>query len=104
MWRRGKMDLYKAHFIHPFTQVPLIIYFNQSEGHMTFEKDNEVITILLKLEKRLAEDKQFLKGISQSTNMCQTQYPVDTFNDVFEFLEMLGVNKEDLTFQQLYVH
>ena len=98
------MNLYKAHFIHPYTQVPLIIYFNQSDGHVTFEKDNEVLNLLLKLESKLALDKQFMENIGQTTNLCQTEYPVSTFSDVFEFLEVLGVSKDDLSFEQLYVH
>ena len=99
------MNIYKAHFIHPYTQVPMIVYFNQSDRHVTFEKDNEVLGLLMKLEKKLAEDKQFQNDIDQTTtNMCKTQYPVDTFNDVFAFLEVLGIDKDDITFKQIYVH
>ncbi|MFC0471197.1 hypothetical protein ACFFHM_12040 [Halalkalibacter kiskunsagensis] len=98
------MNLYKAHFVHPFTQVPLIVYFNQSNGHVTFEKDNEILELLLKLQKELAQDKQFLENISEASNICQTQYPVKSFTDVYEFLETLGVTKDDLTFQQLHLH
>lgn len=98
------MDLFKAHFIHPYTQMPLIIYFNKSEGHVTFEKDNELIRFWLKLEKELAEDKQFLQNITQPSNICNTQYPVTTFTEVYELLEQLGIDKEELAFKQLYVH
>ncbi|WP_332691493.1 hypothetical protein [Halalkalibacter lacteus] len=98
------MNLYKAHFVHPHTQVPLIVYFNQSNGHVTFEKDNEILELLLKLQKELAQDKQFLENLSQASHICETQYPVESFHDVYEFLETLGVEKNDLTFQQLYIH
>jgi hypothetical protein len=98
------MDFYKAHFIHPYTHVPLIVYFNKRDGYVTFEKDNEVLTLLLQLDVGLAEDENFLKSISQVTNMCETQYPVSTFNDLYDFLEQLGIHKDELTFKQLFLH
>jgi hypothetical protein len=98
------MNLYKAHFVHPHTQVPLIVYFNQSNGHVTFEKDNEILELLLNLQKELGQDKQFLENISEASNICETQYPVETFQDLYQFLETLGVKKDALTFQQLYIH
>lgn len=98
------MDLYKAHFIHPHTHVPLIIYFNKSDGYVTFEKDNEVLKLLLQLEIGLTQDEKFLKNISQTTNICETQYPLNSFNEVYQFLEQLGVEKDDLTFKQLFLH
>ena len=98
------MDLYKAHFIHPHTRVPLIVYYNKSTGYVTFEKDNEVLALLLKLDGELAEDERFIKNISQVSNMCKTQYPVSTFDDVYDFLEQLGISKEELSFKQLFLH
>ncbi|MBP3952376.1 hypothetical protein [Bacillus suaedae] len=98
------MNLFKAHIVHPNTQVPLIVYFNESDGHVTFEKDNEVLELLLQLQKDLAQDKKFLQNISQTNHLCKTQYPVDTFGDVYEFLGKLGIKKEDLSFQPLYLH
>ncbi|MDT8860963.1 hypothetical protein N0O92_12040 [Alkalihalobacillus sp. MEB130] len=98
------MNLYKAHFVHPHTQIPLIVYFNESNGHVTFEKDNEVLQILLELTEGMASNKKFLKNMSLTSNICQTQYPVNTFQEVYEFLETLGIKKADISFQQLYLH
>ncbi|WP_227938008.1 hypothetical protein [Alkalihalobacillus deserti] len=98
------MDMYIAHFIHPHTQVPLIIYFNKRDGYVTFEKDNEILKLLLQLEIGLTQDEDFLDNISQTSNICQTQYPVNSFDEVYQFLEQLGVQKDDLTFKQLFLH
>lgn len=98
------MDLYKAHFIHPHTQVPLIVYFNKSDGYVTFEKDEEVLKLLLQLEIGLSQDETFLTSIDQTANICQTQYPVSSFHEVYQFLEQLGIQKDDLTFKQLFLH
>ncbi|MCM3762222.1 hypothetical protein M3212_15725 [Alkalihalobacillus oceani] len=98
------MNLFKAHFVHPYTQVPLIVYFNESDGHVTFEKDQEVLDILIKMEKKIGKDRKFVRDLHRTSHLCKTQYPVASFQDVFDFLEGIGVDKEDLTFQQLYVH
>ncbi|ARK29006.1 hypothetical protein [Halalkalibacter krulwichiae] len=98
------MDVYKAHFIHPYTHVPLIVYFNESEGYVTFEKDQEVLQLLLQLDEDLAHDQSFLSNVNQVSNLCKTQYPVSSFKDVFEFLEHIGIGEEDLNFKQLFLH
>ncbi|KHF41301.1 hypothetical protein [Halalkalibacter okhensis] len=98
------MNLYKAHFVHPHTQIPLIVYFNESNGHVTFEKDNEVLEIILELTEGMAANRKFLENMSLTSNICQTQYPVSSFHEVYEFLETLGVKKADVSFQQLYIH
>ncbi|MCL7749338.1 MULTISPECIES: hypothetical protein [Halalkalibacter] len=98
------MNLYKAHFVHPHTQIPLIVYFNESNGHVTFEKDNEVLEILLELTEGMAANRTFLENMNLTSNICQTQYPVNSFHELYEFLEALGVNKDDLSFQQLFIH
>ncbi|NEU31869.1 hypothetical protein GN156_13940 [bacterium LRH843] len=98
------MQLFKAHFIHPHTGMPMIIYYNKSNGYVTFEKDNEVLKIFLHLDKDLARDDQFVSILKETTNMSQTEYPVDSFEDVYELLESLGVSKEELTFTELIMH
>ncbi|WP_100406388.1 hypothetical protein [Bacillus solitudinis] len=98
------MNLYKAHFVHPYTQVPLIIYFNERDGVVTFEKDEEILNIILKLKQDLATNEEFQHNLSQTSNMCKTQYPLESFKDVYEFLDKLGIEGEELLFKQVYVH
>lgn len=98
------MTLFKAHIVHPYTHVPLIVYFNESSGYLTFEKDQEVLQLLLQLEEELLQDKRFLTNLSKVSNLCQTQYPVSSFQDVYQFLEKLGIEEDELTFQQMYLH
>lgn len=93
------MDIFKAHFIHPYTKVPLIIYFNKSEGHVTFETDKEKLEMLLGGLKI-----QFIDELIEIPNICKTQYPVKTFSEVYDLLEKLGVSKGEVEFKQLYVH
>ncbi|GAE26370.1 hypothetical protein JCM9140_2425 [Halalkalibacter wakoensis JCM 9140] len=98
------MNLYKAHIVHPSTQVPLIVYFNESDGHVTFEKDQELLNVLIELTEGLPSKERFIKNMELASNICQTQYPVSSFKEVYEFLATLGVKKNDLSFQQLFVH
>lgn len=99
-----EMKLFKAHFIHPRTQIPFIVYYNKSNGYVTFEKDNDIIHLLMQLEKRLIQDQQFAKHIEQANTMCETTYEAKTFKDVYELLEVLGVRKNDLNFKELFIH
>lgn len=89
------MDIFKAHFIHPYTNIPLIIYFNKSEGHVTFETD---------IEKIKSMYGPLVAELKDSPNICKTHYPVKSFSEVYELLEQIGVDREDLEFIQLYVH
>ncbi len=98
------MNLFKAHFIHPYTQTPLIIYFNKSEGHVTFETDQEMIKMIINIEKQWSEDRELLQQLREPPNICKTQYPVRTFSEVYELLERLGISKEELEFKQIHVH
>ncbi|WP_088103156.1 hypothetical protein [Halalkalibacter urbisdiaboli] len=98
------MNLYKAHFVHPYTQVPLIVYFNERDGLVTFEKDEEILKVIFQLKQDLLTNDDFKQNLDQATNMCNTQYPVDTFKDVYEFLDKLGIESTDIQFKQVFVH
>ncbi|WP_017728972.1 hypothetical protein [Halalkalibacterium ligniniphilum] len=98
------MKLYKAHFLHPYTHVPLIVYFNESNGVVSFEKDEEMIKLIWTFEKEMKDREQFIANIEKASYMCQSSYSVPTFDDVFEFLGKLGLRKEDLQFKQVLIH
>ncbi|WP_273717031.1 hypothetical protein [Alkalihalobacillus pseudalcaliphilus] len=98
------MNLYKAHAVHPQTDVPLIIYFNKRDGYVTFAKDEEVIHILKSIREDLWENQRFLAGLDNVERLCHTQYPVSNFKEMIEFLQSVGFNKDDLEFKQMVLH
>ncbi|WP_413375122.1 hypothetical protein [Alkalihalobacillus sp. 1P02AB] len=98
------MNLFKAHVVHPQTDVPLIIYFNKRDGFVTFAKDEEVINILKNIREDLWKDHVFLHNLEKINSLCETQYPVDTFEQVYEFLTKVGFKKTDVEFKQMVLH
>ncbi|WP_100371804.1 hypothetical protein [Bacillus sp. FJAT-45037] len=98
------MNLYKAHVVHPHTQIPLIIYFNERDGFVTFEKDEDVLSILLELKVDIAQDEYFLTNLEKVSSICLTQYPVDNLEAVMGFLDEVGINVEEINFKQVLIH
>jgi hypothetical protein len=98
------MKLYKAHFLHPYTNVPLIVYFNENSGLLAFEKDEEVIKVMTMFESNIKDKAAFMANLEKSSHLCQTSYPVTSLEDVYEFLEQMGVEKEDIKFKPVLLH
>ncbi|MDV2685865.1 hypothetical protein RYX56_15975 [Alkalihalophilus lindianensis] len=98
------MNLFKAHIVHPHTQIPLIVYFNERDGYVTFEKDEDVLKVLFELKDELREDTLFQVNLEQASNICLTQYPVDDLSEAILFLTKLGVDEADVEFKQMLIH
>jgi hypothetical protein len=98
------MNLFKAHIVHPHTQIPLIVYFNERDGYVTFEKDEDVLKVLFELKDELREDAIFQVNLEQVSNICLTQYPVDDLSGAILFLTKLGVDEDDVEFKQMLIH
>lgn len=98
------MIVYKASFIHPYTHIPFIIYFNKSEGYMTLEKDFEALELVLKMQADFGVNEEFLEQVDKASRICETVYPCGSFSELYEFLEQIGVEKEDVLFQSMYLH
>ncbi|WP_368505635.1 hypothetical protein AB3N04_08535 [Alkalihalophilus sp. As8PL] len=98
------MNLFKAHIVHPHTQIPLIVYFNERDGYVTFEKDEDVLKVLFELKDELREDTLFQVNLEQASNICMTQYPVDDLSGAILFLTKLGVDEADVEFKQMLIH
>ncbi|GAF66584.1 hypothetical protein BTS2_3485 [Bacillus sp. TS-2] len=98
------MNLFKAHTVHPETDIPLVIYFNKRDGYMVFERDEEVITILKSVRLDLWENDSFLQNLENITKLCKTQFPVQNFDEVYEILSLMGISKSDVQFKQMILH
>ncbi|TSB45205.1 hypothetical protein [Alkalicoccobacillus porphyridii] len=98
------MNLYKAHIIHPHTNVPLIVYFNESDGFVSFERDEKVLQAIYSMKSDLMQSKSFQASLKRASHLCQTQYPLDTMEEVQEFLSKIGLDLKDIEFEQVYVH
>ncbi|ADC50205.1 MULTISPECIES: hypothetical protein [Alkalihalophilus] len=98
------MNVYKAHIVHPHTQIPLIAYFNERDGYVTFEKDEAVLNILYELKNDLEQDKYFQVNLEQASNICLTQYPVEDLSEAVLFLTKLGLSADDVEFKQMILH
>ena len=84
------MNLFKAHIIHPHTNVPLIVYFNQSDGFVSFERDEKVLQAIYSVKSELALSESFQASLKRTSHLCHTQYPLDTMDEV---AGVLGENR-----------
>ncbi|WP_035344370.1 hypothetical protein [Halalkalibacter hemicellulosilyticus] len=98
------MVMYKASFIHPYTHIPFIIYYNKNEGYMTLAKDEETLELVLKMQDGLGNNEEYIEQLEKANKVCETPYPCGSFGELFDFLEQIGVGKEDVTFQSMYLH
>ncbi|WP_062049289.1 hypothetical protein [Bacillus sp. JCM 19034] len=98
------MVVYKASFIHPYTHIPFNIYYNKSEGYVTLEKDMETLELVLNMQTDDGMNEAFLEQVDQASSVCENVYPCDSFNELYEFLERIGVELEDISFQSMYLH
>ncbi len=99
-----RLNLYKTHIIHPHTHVPLIVYFNQTEGFVSFERDERVLKAIYNVKRDLALNEQFQESLRRATLLCQTQYPLDTLKQAEQFLLKIGIDEKNIHFEQVYVH
>ncbi|AIC93799.1 MULTISPECIES: hypothetical protein [Shouchella] len=98
------MQLYKTHIIHPHTHVPLIVYYNQTEGFVSFERDEKVLKAIYNVKRDLALNKQFQESLRRATQLCQTQYPLDTLRQAEQFLKKLGIEEQSIKFEKVLLH
>ncbi|GAF15495.1 hypothetical protein JCM19045_4867 [Bacillus sp. JCM 19045] len=98
------MNLFKTHIIHPHTHVPLIVYYNQSEGFVSFERDERVLKAIYNVKKDLAVNKHFQESLKRANHLCQTQYPLDSLQQAEQFLKKIGIEEKNIQFEQVYVH
>ncbi|MCM2676768.1 hypothetical protein [Alkalicoccobacillus plakortidis] len=98
------MNLFKAHIIHPHTNVPLIVYFNQSDGFVSFERDEKVLQAIYSVKSELALSESFQASLKRTSHLCHTQYPLDTMDEVAEFLGKIGLDPKEIEFEQVLVH
>jgi hypothetical protein len=98
------VNLFKAHIIHPHTHVPLIVYFNQSDGFVSFERDEKVLKAIYLVKSDLAQNESFQESLKRTSHLCQTQYPLDTMEEVIEFLSKIGIDPKEIEFEQMIVH
>lgn len=100
----SRLNLYKTHIIHPHTHVPLIVYFNETEGFVSFERDERVLNAMYNVKRDLALNKQFQESLRRATLLCETQYPLDTLKEAEEFLRKIGIDEKNIYFEQVLVH
>ncbi|WZX99294.1 hypothetical protein NSQ26_08075 [Bacillus sp. FSL W7-1360] len=98
------MNLYKTHIIHPHTHVPLIVYYNETEGFMSFERDEAILEAMYHVERGLVLDDTFQEGLRRVNHLCETQYPLDTLKEAKKFLRKIGIDERDVYFEPVYVH
>ncbi|WP_059105817.1 hypothetical protein [Shouchella shacheensis] len=98
------MQLYKTHIIHPTTHVPLIVYFNQTRGFVSFERDERVLKAIYNVKADLALNQTFQESLRRADELCQSQYPLGTLKEAKKFLRKLGIDEKSIQFEQVYVH
>lgn len=98
------VKLFKAHIIHPYTNVPLIVYFNESDGFVSFERDEKVLQAIYLIKGDLAHNEDFQESLKRSSHLCQTQYPLDTMEEARTFLRKIGVDPKEILFEEVFVH
>lgn len=84
--------------------MPLIVYFNQTEGFVSFERDERVLNAMYNVKRDLALNKQFQESLRRATLLCETQYPLDTLKEAEEFLRKIGIDEKNIYFEQVLVH
>lgn len=91
--------LYKAHIIHPVTKVPLIVSFNSHSGLISFEKDEDALSVMTSLKGVLPAS--ILNDLRQTNveHITTSSYPAQSIEDVYDFLEdSLGIDRHSVQF------
>ncbi|WP_096201690.1 hypothetical protein [Bacillus sp. FJAT-45350] len=96
--------LYKAYFLHPYTNVPLVVSYNKTRGILSFEKDEEMIGFLLSIKDKLKEGDSLVDNIKQTDHITKFTYPAETLDEVYDFLEKLGVEREAVNFETVLLN
>ncbi|WP_216830542.1 hypothetical protein [Alkalihalobacterium elongatum] len=96
--------IYKAHFVHPLTNVPLIILYNNVTGLISFERDEEVIKVISSMKDLMVEEVITEEKLSKTDHICQSAYPADSLDEVKDLLETIGINSNNIKFQKILLH
>ncbi|WP_209124086.1 hypothetical protein [Alkalihalobacillus sp. BA299] len=96
--------IYKAHFVHPLTDVPLIILYNNVTGLISFERDEEVIKVITSMKELLPQEVLTEEKLSKADHICQSAYPADSLDEVIELLATIGINTNNIQFQKILLH
>lgn len=96
--KKMEQRLYKAHVVHPLTNVPLVVSFNAHSGLVSFEKDEEVLSVMTSLKGVLPLEVVNDIHQNQTDHITKSSYPADTIEDVFDFLEKIGIDRYSVQF------
>ncbi|MEB1805826.1 MAG: hypothetical protein LPK26_00695 [Bacillaceae bacterium] len=96
--------IFKAHFVHPLTDVPLIMLYNNVTGLIAFERDEEVIKVIASMKDIIPEELITEEKLSKTDHICRSTYPAGSLEDVKELLETIGINSKHIKFEKIYLH
>ncbi|MFV8828166.1 hypothetical protein [Alkalihalobacterium sp. APHAB7] len=96
--------IFKAHFVHPLTNVPLIMLYNNVTGLISFERDEEVIKVITSMKDIIPEEVITEEKLSKTDHICRSAYPANSLDDVKELLETIGINAKHIKFEKIFLH
>ncbi|OLO28242.1 hypothetical protein BTR23_18130 [Alkalihalophilus pseudofirmus] len=96
--------IYKAHFVHPLTDVPLIILYNNVTGLISFERDEEVIKVITSMKDLLPKEVITAEKLSKTDHICKVAYPASSLDEAIELLETIGIDTNHIKFQKILLH
>lgn len=96
--------IYKAQFIHPLTNIPLIVSFNTHTKLFSFEKDEEMIRLMKKIGEKISPNLLNAIEDEKTLTICNFSYPANSLEDVYFLLEEIGIDRESVKFISQPLH